>query len=117
MQNSRLPRFFWDFRVYIERARAGGINFTPSIALIMALDAALRRAEAEGWDNVFRRHAAVAAQCRAGLRARVLDDRAMVDLLHTFLHPSTAAFERGELPAITTRYIPPEEGPGHADAP
>ncbi len=69
MERSRLPRFFWDFRVYIERARAGGINFTPSISLIMALDAALRRAEAEGWDNVFRRHAAVAAQCRAGLRA------------------------------------------------
>jgi aspartate aminotransferase-like enzyme len=67
--DARLPRFFWDFRTYIERARADGIAYTPAIPLIMALDAALERAEAEGWDNIYRRHAAVAAQCRAGLRA------------------------------------------------
>jgi aspartate aminotransferase-like enzyme len=69
LERARLPKFFWDFRTYIERARAGGIAYTPSIPLIMALDAALRRAEAEGWESVYRRHAAVAAQCRAGLRA------------------------------------------------
>ncbi|HVB08872.1 MAG TPA: aminotransferase class V-fold PLP-dependent enzyme, partial [Bacillota bacterium] len=69
MESARLPRFFWDFRTYIERARQGGIAFTPSIPLVLALDAALQRAEAEGWENVYRRHAAVATQCRAGLRA------------------------------------------------
>lgn len=69
IEHARLPRYFWDFGTYLERARAGSINYTPSISLVLALDAALKRMESEGFEAIFRRHQAVAAQCRAGLRA------------------------------------------------
>lgn len=59
-------------------------------------------------DELRQRAAEVAAALgSAGLDARVLDDRALMDVLHAFLHPSTAAFERADIASPATIYVPP----------
>ena len=55
----------------------------------------------------------VAALGRAELQAHPCDDREVVDLLFTWLHPAQAAFERPGDPGPAVRYVP---GEGNADA-
>jgi aspartate aminotransferase-like enzyme len=69
METARLPRFYFDLRKARESARAGETPFTPAVGICFALDAALELIEAEGYEAVFARHAAVAASTRAGLAA------------------------------------------------
>ena len=58
-------------------------------------------------DDLRQRAAEVAAALgSAGLDAHVLDDRALMDLLHAWLHPSTGAFERADLASPATIYVP-----------
>lgn len=56
----------------------------------------------------------VAALGRAELTAHRCDDREVIDLLFSFLHPVQAAFERAAEPVPAPRYVPPEVT---ADAP
>jgi aspartate aminotransferase-like enzyme len=69
METARLPRFYFDLRKARESARSGETPFTPAVGICFALDAALELIEAEGYEAVFARHAAVAAATRAGLAA------------------------------------------------
>ena len=56
----------------------------------------------------------VAALGRAELQAHLCDDREIIDLLFTWLHPAQAAFERPADPVPAPRYMPAEVMP---DAP
>ncbi len=69
METARLPRFYFDLRKARASARSGETPFTPAVGICFALDAALELIEAEGYEAVFARHAAVAAATRAGLSA------------------------------------------------
>jgi aspartate aminotransferase-like enzyme len=69
METARLPRFYFDLRRARASAGSGETPFTPAVGICFALDAALELIEAEGYDAVFARHAAVAAATRAGLAA------------------------------------------------
>jgi aspartate aminotransferase-like enzyme len=69
METARLPRFYFDLRAARASARSGETPFTPAVSICFALDAALELIEAEGYDAVFARHAAVGAATRAGLSA------------------------------------------------
>ena len=50
----------------------------------------------------------VAALGRAELTAHLCDDREVIDLLFSFLHPVQAAFERAAEPVPAPRYVTPE---------
>jgi aspartate aminotransferase-like enzyme len=69
METARLPRFYFDLRAARASARTGETPFTPAVGVCFALDAALELIEAEGYEAVFARHAAVGAATRAGLSA------------------------------------------------
>ncbi|MFN8520011.1 MAG: alanine--glyoxylate aminotransferase family protein [Chloroflexota bacterium] len=68
-ETGRSPRFYFDLRAARESARRGETPFTPAVGVCFALDAALALIEAEGYDAIFARHAAVGAATRAGLAA------------------------------------------------
>ena len=110
-------RLLGEYARYVRRVTGSGEAMERRFYLVLPLAGTEARRKGAAGDLLQRAAEVSAALGRADLRGRVLDDRGLIDLLHTFLHPATSAFERGELPAITTRYIPPEEGPGHADAP
>jgi aspartate aminotransferase-like enzyme len=67
--SARLPRYYFDLRAARESARSGETPFTPAVGVCFALDAALELIEAEGYEAIFARHAAVGAATRAGLAA------------------------------------------------
>lgn len=106
-----------EYTRYVRRVTASGDAMERRFYLLLPMPPADARRKGAVADLLQRAAEVSAALGRADLRASVLDDRGLIDLLHTFLHPSTAAFERGELPTITTRYIPLGEASGHAAAP
>ena len=62
---------YWDFkaaRQFLERPTPQ-TPYTPAVSLLYALRESLRLLEAEGLENVYRRHALVARAVRAGVRA------------------------------------------------
>ncbi len=68
-ETARSPRFYFDLRAARMSARSGETPFTPAVGVCFALDAALELIEAEGYEAIFARHAAVGAATRAGLQA------------------------------------------------
>ena len=65
---SRLPRNYWDFgaiRSAIERTRPETPG-TPPVQIVLQIAEALRMIHEEGLENVYQRHAAMAARVRAG---------------------------------------------------
>ncbi len=68
-ETARSPRFYFDLRAARRSARSGETPFTPAVGVCFALDAALELIEAEGYEAIHARHAAVGAATRAGLQA------------------------------------------------
>ena len=69
MAESDLPRFYFDLARAAKEAAQGSTPFTPAITLVAGLEESLRMLEEEGLDNVYARHARLAAACREGLVA------------------------------------------------
>jgi aspartate aminotransferase-like enzyme len=68
------PRtFYFDLKKYRETLKEGGTPFTPANTLLRALRLSLKRIRTEGLENVWARHARVAAAARAGMRAMRLE--------------------------------------------
>jgi aspartate aminotransferase-like enzyme len=68
---TRCRSVYWDFaaaRRFLERPTPQ-TPYTPAVSLLYALRESLRMLEAEGLENVFRRHAVLARAVRAGVRA------------------------------------------------
>ena len=68
-ETASIPRFYFDLKRARDAAAKGETPWTPAVGIAFALDAALELIEAEGYDAIFARHAAVAAATRAGLSA------------------------------------------------
>ena len=68
-ETASIPRFYFDLKRARDAAAKGETPWTPAVGICFALDAALELIEAEGYDAIFARHAAVAAATRAGLTA------------------------------------------------
>lgn len=64
-----MPRFYFDLTRARKSLASGETPWTPAVGVLFALDAALERLTAEGYEKVFARHAACAAAARAGLEA------------------------------------------------
>lgn len=68
------PRgFYLDLRRYKKSLAESDTPFTPANTLIRAQRASLKRIRAEGIENLWARHARVAAACRAGVKAMGLE--------------------------------------------
>lgn len=68
-ESATMPRYYFDLQKARESLHRGQTPYTPATSLIAALAAALDRIEAEGLENVFRRHAAMAAAVCAAMQA------------------------------------------------
>jgi aspartate aminotransferase-like enzyme len=61
--------FYFDLRRYRKSIAESDTPFTPANTLIRAQRASLKRIRAEGIENLWARHAKIAAACRAGVTA------------------------------------------------
>ena len=68
-ETASMPRFYFDLRRAKDAAAKGETPWTPAVGIAFALDAALELIEAEGYEAIFARHAAIGAATRAGLSA------------------------------------------------
>jgi aspartate aminotransferase-like enzyme len=62
-----MPKFYFDLAAHKTSAESGQTPWTPAVAVMFQLDAALTLMEQEGLDDIWKRHAAVGAAVRAGL--------------------------------------------------
>ena len=65
--------FYFDLRRYKKSYAESDTPFTPANTLIKAQRASLKRIRAEGIENLWARHARMAAACRAGVQALGLE--------------------------------------------
>ncbi|MFO0849549.1 MAG: alanine--glyoxylate aminotransferase family protein [Gemmataceae bacterium] len=65
--------FYFDLRRYKKSLAESDTPFTPANTLIKAQRASLKKIRAEGIENLWARHARVAAACRAGVTAMGLE--------------------------------------------
>jgi serine---pyruvate transaminase len=65
--------FYFDLRRYKKSYAESDTPFTPANTLIRAQRVSLKRIRAEGIENLWARHARIAAACRAGVKAMGLE--------------------------------------------
>ena len=65
--------FYFDLRRYKKSLAESDTPFTPANMMIRAQRASLKRIRAEGIENLWARHAKIAAACRAGVQAMGLE--------------------------------------------
>lgn len=73
MAKTPAKTFYLDLKRYKAKAAENDTPYTPANTLIKAQRVSLKRMRAEGIENVWKRHARVAAACRAGVRAMGLE--------------------------------------------
>jgi aspartate aminotransferase-like enzyme len=64
---AKMPKFYFDLASHKSSAEAGQTPWTPAVAVMFQLDAALKLMEQEGLEAIWKRHQAVGAAVRAGL--------------------------------------------------
>jgi len=72
-KNGSARNFYFDLRKYRDKLAENDTPFTPAHTLIKAQRASLKRLRAEGIENVWARHARMAAAARAGAKAMGLE--------------------------------------------
>jgi aspartate aminotransferase-like enzyme len=72
-KTSKLPRFYFDFKKERENLSKNQTNFTSPITLIIGLNASLKMLQAEGLENVFKRHEKLALTTRKAVQALGLE--------------------------------------------
>ena len=79
VSSSDLPKFYFDFtKTWKRLQKKGQTPFTTAVSLVYGLEVALAMMEEEGWENIYARHARMAAGMRAAVEAlgfRVLAER------------------------------------------
>jgi len=63
-----MPRFYFDLAKARKSLATGETPWTPAVGVLFAMDVALDMLEAEGYENIFARHAACASAAQAGLQ-------------------------------------------------
>ncbi|MDR9458944.1 MAG: alanine--glyoxylate aminotransferase family protein [Dehalococcoidia bacterium] len=61
---AKMPRFYWDFTKFKKSLDKLQTPFTPAVSMFYALDTALELFQREGLQNIFTRHARIAAKTR-----------------------------------------------------
>ena len=68
-QAARMPRAYWDFAEARKWAEKGQTPWTPAVSVLFGLRVGVRRLVAEGREQTWARHAAIAAAVQAGLES------------------------------------------------
>jgi aspartate aminotransferase-like enzyme len=68
-ENSKLPKFYWDFKAYKKSLQEGETPYTSAVSLVLGLQESLRMIKEEGLDKILKRHAILASATRAGIKA------------------------------------------------
>ena len=66
-ESARMPRVYWDLREAHSWAKKGQTPWTPAVSVLFGLRVGVRRLVAEGREQTWARHAAIAAAVQAGL--------------------------------------------------
>ena len=66
---AKMPRFYWDFAKAKKSLDKLQTPFTPAVSMFYALDAALELFQREGLENIFARHARIAAKTRGEVKS------------------------------------------------
>jgi len=69
VENSNLPRYYWDFKKAKKSLDKEQTPYTPAVSLICALKESLRLIKEEGWENVIKRHSVLARATREAISA------------------------------------------------
>lgn len=64
VENSNIPRYYWDFKKVRKALDKNQTPYTPAVSLICGLRESLRLLRKEGWENVLARHARLAEATR-----------------------------------------------------
>lgn len=72
-KNQPRRAYYFDLLKALEASAKNDSPYTPALTLVIALNEALKMMEAEGIENVFRRHARLAEAVRAGAEAMGLE--------------------------------------------
>lgn len=72
-QNSRLPRYYWDFEAIRKNKQKKQTPFTPCIPIFFAVRKSIELLLDEGLENVYQRHIVLGRAMRAGIRAMGLE--------------------------------------------
>lgn len=72
IKKSKMPRFYFDLTAAHESAKNGMTPWTPAVSVMYALQEGCRLLLQEGMDNVYRKHARLAAMVREGVKAQGL---------------------------------------------
>ncbi len=91
-ENCKCPSFYFNFGAYKKSAAEFTTPYTPNISLIMALGETMKMMKAEGLENMFDRHARLAAGLRTavrrmGLKLFVEDDSIASNAITSILPP------------------------------
>jgi serine---pyruvate transaminase len=86
----KAPAFYFDLKKYRSKLKESDTPFTPAHTLVRALRLSLQKLRAEGIENVWKRHARVAAAARAGFKAIGMEP---------FAHPPAEGVTAAEVPA------------------
>jgi len=91
-ENCKCPSFYFNFGAYKKSALEHTTPYTPNVSLIMALNETLKMMKAEGLENIFDRHARLAAGLRSaikamGLKLFVEDDSIASNAITSILPP------------------------------
>jgi len=70
---SRLPKYYFDLVAEHKAVEKNEAHFTPAVSIVVGLREVLRMLEAEGLENVFRRHERLARATRSGVEALGLE--------------------------------------------
>jgi aspartate aminotransferase-like enzyme len=68
-KTSKMPRFYFDFKKERENLAKNQTNFTSPVTLIIGLNGSLKMLQAEGLENVFKRHERLAMTTRKAVQA------------------------------------------------
>jgi aspartate aminotransferase-like enzyme len=68
-ESSTIPKFYFDLRVARKSLKSEDTPWTPAVTLVLGLADALAMIREEGVENVWKRHARLAAALRAGVSA------------------------------------------------
>ena len=91
-ENCQNPSFYFNLKAYKKSAAENTTPYTPNVSLIMALRETLRMMKEEGLENIYERHAKLAAGIRAavkamGLKLFVEDDSIASNVITSILPP------------------------------
>jgi len=66
---SKMPRFYFNFKKERESLAKNQTNYTSAVSLIIGLNEAVKMLQAEGLENIFKRHALLANATREAVKA------------------------------------------------